>query len=183
MEQHRQCRTIPLTTAQPLPCPPPPLSPLSLTFPQPPFLPRCVFFSAILWWWIDPNANLQPFYMSMPPQWPGCRNIAQYHASKMSASKQPASLGPSQSPGFTNLSWMEINVAVGPLPQLLSAHAWICVYVCVCECVSHVCSLQYMHDYEQHTKKSFHDWRQFEGTIVYIFLYLFSSIYGILMTG
>lgn len=46
-------------------------------------------------WWIEPNANLQPFYMSMPPL------PKQEHSStsrfKMSASEHPASLAPSQS--------------------------------------------------------------------------------------
>lgn len=42
------------------------------------------------------------------------KNIAQLHSSKMSASKQPASTASSQSPRFTNLSWMEINASVGP---------------------------------------------------------------------
>lgn len=42
------------------------------------------------------------------------KNIAQHHASKMSSLKQPASMAYSQSPSFTNLSWMEINASVGP---------------------------------------------------------------------
>lgn len=59
------------------PCPPPSffscLSKVSL------FLSLCLLchsqlapssLSPILWWWIDPNANLQPFYMSMPPPRP-----------------------------------------------------------------------------------------------------------------
>lgn len=98
--------------------------------PGPPYPPA----SPVLWWWIDPNANLQPFYMSLLPQWPACRNIAQHHASKMSASKQPASSAPSQSPGFADLSWMEINVAAGP-----RCSCALSIYVCLCVCVSKSC--------------------------------------------
>lgn len=70
----------------------------------------------------------------MPPPPAGCGSIAQHHASKMSALTQPASSASSQSPGFTNLGWMEINAAVGPLaaaalcPPLVS-RACLCVYM------------------------------------------------------
>lgn len=57
-----------------------------------------------------------------------CRNIAQHHASKMSSLTQAASLASSQSPGFTHLSWMEINVAEGPAGCILSQRA--CMHVC-----------------------------------------------------
>lgn len=59
-----------------------------------------------------------------------CRNIAQHHASKMSCLTQAASLASSQSPGFTHLSRMEINVAEGPPGCIPSWRERTCVHVC-----------------------------------------------------
>lgn len=49
----------------------------------------------------------------------------------MSALKQPASSASSQSPGFTNLSWMEINATVGP-PGCSCTLSMLNVCLCVC---------------------------------------------------
>lgn len=62
----------------------------------------------------------------------------------MSSLTQPASSASSQSPGFTNLCWMEINAAVGPLAAAaLCPCLLLCVFVCVCQVCSYTIPWQH----------------------------------------